>query len=492
MVAHDGRMINPKVAPVGWTVRTRLMVGICLIVALGITTAGSAAFLIERENALTDLDAHLKGRVSAAESIVLGPANVGDPTAAPKPFTSAQSAARAVVAGIVPDLGESTFAIVGEKVAFVPGVKTTVQLDTVSNLVSRVNSDSANGSTVLGSVSTSAGIYRYIAAPITVAGDPTRAVFVMGASVDHALAPVYSQATTYALVSLLTFFVVVSLGWFVSGRLLWPIVVLTRTAERITSRSRSDRVPDGGNDDLSRLGRVMNSMLDRLDAELVRQRQLLDDVRHELNTPLTIVRGHLELVDVHDPVRVAATKELSIDELSRMADLVSDLTRLAESENASLNLEILDVSILTHSIHEKVSTLKGHRWVIGHVGEGSAEIDRSKITEAWLQLLENADKYAPPLSTITLGSTEHGDCWQLWVLDEGPGVPDDARERIFERFGRVSSHRGVRGSGLGLPIVRAIAQAHGGDVTVQPVGTGSRFTITIPKSGFADSGKDPK
>jgi two-component system OmpR family sensor kinase len=477
-------MADSKVTRPGLTVRTRLMIGICLIVALGITAAGSAAFLIERANALTALDAHLKSRVSAAESIVLGPANNADLSAPPKAFTTARAAARAVIGGIVPDLGESTFAIVDGKVAYVPGVQTTFRLDRDSRLVGLVNSQTASDHIVLGSVSTGAGIYRYIAAPITVAGDPTRAVFVMGSSVDQALASVYSQATTFAIVSLVTFLTVVALGWFISGRLLWPIVVLTRTAERITSRNRADRVPTRGNDDLSRLGRVVNNMLDLLDAELVRQRQLLDDVRHELNTPLTIVRGHLELVDVHDPVRVAATKDLSIDELTRMSELVSDLTRLAESEDPVLNIETVDIATLTRAVHAKVSALGGHNWVVGETGEGAAEMDRLRITEAWLQLLENAGKYAPPYSTVTMGSADAADHWQLWVLDEGPGVPENARERIFERFGRATSHRGIRGSGLGLPIVRAIAQAHGGDVTLEQVGSGSRFVITIPKAAL--------
>jgi two-component system OmpR family sensor kinase len=456
------------------------MLGICLIVLFGIAAAGSVAFLIERGDALSALDAHLGNRVAAAKSIVLGPANPDDATATPVPFTSASSAARAVIAGIVPDTGESTFAVVDGKTSFVPGVRTTVRLEKEPGLASRVSSETAGGQVVLGSVTTATGVYRYIAAPITVAGDKTKAVFVMGASVDQALAGVYSQARTFAVVSLITFLVVVVLGWFISGRLLWPIVLLTRTAERITSRNRDERVPARGNDDLSRLGRVVNSMLDRLDAELERQRQLLDDVRHELNTPLTIVRGHLELVDVNDPERVQATKALGLDELSRMTDLVSDLTRLAESEDSALNIEEVDVAILTRAVHLKATALPGHAWAIGQVTEGRAPMDRLKITEAWLQLLENAGKYAPPASTITMGSTASEAGWRLWVVDEGPGVPEDARERIFERFGRVASHRGIRGSGLGLPIVRAIARAHGGDVTLETAGPGSRFVITIP------------
>lgn len=464
------------------------MLGLCVVVALGLAAAGSVSFLIQRADALAQLDAHLRSRVDAARMIVLGPADPSSPT--PTRFTSASDAARAVIAGTVPDAAESTFALVDGKLAYVPGVPTTVRLDRDATVVSAAARETAGGRTVLGSATTASGVYRYIAAPIRVAGDSTTAVFVMGASVDQALSGVFSQARTFALVALVTLLIVAALGWFASGRLLLPIAVLTRTAERITSRNRSERVPTRGNDDLSRLGRVLNGMLDRLDAELERRRRLLDDVRHELNTPITIVRGHLEILDVHDPELVRATRDLSIDELGRMSSLVSDLTRLAESEDAPLEIAEVDLEQLTHDVQQRAGSLGPQRFAFGGAAAGTARLDRSKIFEAWLQLAENAGKYAPPDSAITIGSTVIGRDLLLWVLDEGPGVPDDARERIFERFGRVASHRGTRGSGLGLSIVRAIARSHGGDVAHAPVGGGSRFTITIPLNDASSSGQE--
>src|ERR1700712_1344366 len=133
----------PSSARTGWTVRSRLMLGICLIVALGIAAAGSVAFLIERSDALSALDAHLKSRVTAASAIVHGPANADDATAPAVPFTSSAAAARAVVAGIVPDIGESTFALVQGKTSYVPGVKTTVRLEKVAGLVATVTHETA-------------------------------------------------------------------------------------------------------------------------------------------------------------------------------------------------------------------------------------------------------------------------------------------------------------------------------------------------------------
>lgn len=472
----------------GWTVRARLMLGICLVVALGLAAAGSVAFLIQRGDALTALDAHLENRVGAARAIVLGPSDPDEPT--PTPFTSTSDAARAVIAGIVPDAGESTFALVDGRLAYVPGVATSVRLDRMPGFVETTARQTAGGHTVLGSIATAEGVYRYIAAPIRIAGDPTTAVFVMGASVDQALSGVFSQARTFALVGLVTMLIVIALGWFVSGRLLLPIALLTRTAERITSHNHAERMPARGNDDLSRLGRVVNRMLDRLDSELERRRRLLDDVRHELNTPITIVRGHLEILDVGDAEQVRAARDLSLDELTRMGELISDLTRLAESEDAPLDVAEVEVAELTRAALLRAGTLGPQRFVIGATATGTARMDRSKISEAWLQLVENAGKYAPADSVVTIGSAVAGRELLLWVQDEGPGVPEEARERIFERFGRVASHRGARGSGLGLSIVRAIARSHGGDVAHAPAGDGSRFTITIPLDDASPGGEE--
>ncbi|MDZ4044531.1 MAG: sensor histidine kinase, partial [Rhodoglobus sp.] len=143
-------------------------------------------------------------------------------------------------------------------------------------------------------------------------------------------------------------------------------------------------------------------------------------------------------------------------------------------------LELVDAADLTADVFAKAAVIPGREWNLGEVAHATARMDRARITQAWLQLADNAAKYSPDGSRIELGSTQWDDVVELWVSDEGPGIPNDARERIFERFGRVDTGRGVGGSGLGLPIVAAIADAHGGYVALDSGPGGSRFGIVLP------------
>jgi len=226
-------------------------------------------------------------------------------------------------------------------------------------------------------------------------------------------------------------------------------------------------------------------MLDRLDGAMTSQRQLLDDVRHELATPITIVRGHLELLDPEDVDDVEATRLLAIDELDRMARLVDDIESLTDSQRMSLTLTATDVGDLTEEVFAKASGIPGHEWVLESAVQVSAPLDVGRITQAWLQLVDNAAKYSPHGSRIRLGSTGRGKEVEFWVADRGSGIPPGSEQRIFERFGRADTGRGIRGSGLGLPIVQAIATAHGGRVSLESSSEGSRFGIVIPIEDLA-------
>ena len=227
-------------------------------------------------------------------------------------------------------------------------------------------------------------------------------------------------------------------------------------------------------------------MLDRLDEAFTSQRQLLDDVGHELKTPLTIVRGHLELLDPSDPAEVAATRDLALDELDRMSSLVADITELSTAGLAStLDREPVDIEAFTASVHEKATAISPeHEWTLGEQAALTADVDAGRLAQAWLQLADNAAKYSPAGSTIVISSRfdESDDpALVLSVADDGPGVPEALRERIFDRFTRVSGGRGVAGSGLGLSIVQAIAAAHGGWAEVEDTRqAGSLFSIRLP------------
>jgi signal transduction histidine kinase len=223
-------------------------------------------------------------------------------------------------------------------------------------------------------------------------------------------------------------------------------------------------------------------MLDRLETAFDSQRLLLDDAGHELRTPLTILRGHLELLDPADPADTAATRALALDEVDRMHRLVEDLVTLAKAERPDfVQLAPVDVGRLTDDVLDKARALGQRRWSIDERVEATVWLDAQRITQAWLQLAANAVKFSADGTKVAFGSAvQHGRV-RLWVRDEGPGVSPEDSGRIFERFTRGHAGRGVEGSGLGLPIVTAIAEAHGGTIQLRTrLGEGSTFTLDLP------------
>jgi two-component system OmpR family sensor kinase len=118
--------------------------------------------------------------------------------------------------------------------------------------------------------------------------------------------------------------------------------------------------------------------------------------------------------------------------------------------------------------------------MLAETAEATVALDSARVTQAWLQLVDNAAKYSPHGSRIEIGSTLRSEGVELWVADQGPGIPPEAAERVFARFGRVDSGRGIAGSGLGLPIVKAIAESHGGSVGFVSSPGGTRFSLMLP------------
>jgi len=448
------------------------------------SAAGATTFLLQYQRVMSSLDVTLLSRVSEARVVVLGASNSrtpATPQTALRPFATARAAIEAVISRVLPNSDESTLGIVGNTPTFVPGVATDFNLEQLSGFTKLVVAETAGGKTYLGTVTNSRSSYRYVAAPISVAGSSDRAVFVAAIDINDKLADLSNAFSTYWATVGVTFLIIASLGWYITGRLLRPLTDLRLTAARITSDQHSERIPTKGNDDLAALGDTVNGMLDRLDGAMTTQRQLLDDVRHELNTPISIASGHLELLDITDVREVEATRILVLDELDRVGTLVKDLSLLAESEQMRPRRTVVDVGDFTREFFAKIRVLPGHEWVLGSVGNGSVAFDRETIMQAWLQLVDNAAKYSPEGSEIAVGSSGDTEIVEFWVLNGGPKIPEDARARIFERFGRIDASRGIRGSGLGLAIVNAIAFAHNGVVTLSSSDAQTRFGIRIPR-----------
>ncbi|ALJ19864.1 sensor histidine kinase [Microbacterium sp. No. 7] len=220
---------------------------------------------------------------------------------------------------------------------------------------------------------------------------------------------------------------------------------------------------------------------DRADASFQAQRRLLDDIRHELKTPITIVRGHLEIMDAADGDDVNAVRQLGIAELDRMTRLIGDIDVLATVEAGQVEIGDVHLPTLSARLFELVAVIPGHAWSIEETSDAVIRGDRDRLLQAWLQLADNAAKYTPAGTPIEVGCAAHAAAAQFWVRDHGPGVPPALRHRIFRRFDRGNGRRTVGGSGLGLAIVDAIAKAHGGSCRVADTpGGGATFTLEIP------------
>ena len=473
-----------------WSVRLRILASILVVTALGMGVAGFVTFLVQRDRTLDEIEDRLVARVESAREVLAAPDDAAG-------YSTTREALRAIIARFVPAHDESSLALVDGEPAYVPSMPADFAIESDPALLARVLADATDGAVHRGSIDTSSVSLRYIVAPVTVAGDPEQGLYVVTINVDEELGELTDSFATFAIVAAGALAVIALVGWFVAGRLLRPIRSLSVAASRITASDRRERIPVEGDDDVSELTRTVNDMLDRLDSALTGQRQLLDDVRHELKTPITIVRGHLELLDpaLHDDV--VATRSLAIDELDRMAGLVDDIEAFAETQAAPPVRVPTEVETLTTSVFARArvlstdlpSQLAAHEWQLAEISTAVVDVDPARISQAWLQLADNAAKYAPPGSTISIGSTTAGSSGskeasvELWVQDEGPGIPAGAEERVFERFGRIDTGRGIHGSGLGLPIVRSIARAHDGDVTLVRIGGGSRFVIALPLGG---------
>ncbi|TKV25893.1 HAMP domain-containing histidine kinase [Arthrobacter sp. NamB2] len=285
------------------------------------------------------------------------------------------------------------------------------------------------------------------------------------------------------------------IAWLVAGQILRPIRDVRRVAAEISESDLTARVPVQGRDDVAALAVTFNDMLDRLEQAYVTQRRFIDDASHELRTPITVIRGHLELID-DDPASRAATLSLVDGELSRMARIVSDLLLLVKAERADfVQPAPVDIAVLMLDLEAKMQALGDRRWLLMEVAEGVVAVDSQRITQAVLQLGANAVQYTPEKSDIKLGSAFEGtgDDRQLriWVQDSGPGVTKEEAAVIFERFEHGSANAlpadrlhnsGQRGgAGLGLSIVRAIADGHGGSAWVRSEpGRGSTFGLLLP------------
>jgi signal transduction histidine kinase len=464
--------------PRALTVRGRIVGVVVAVAAVGIFVSGFAAYAVERQRVLDAVEERLLASVESVRFVV----DEGT-------WTGLEPALAAVVQQVNPDDNAGSMGIIDGRAALVPGVAVDAPLDRRPGLVERVVAETSGDRVVVGTfVGADDVALRYIATPVRLADDPAEGVFVAAYDLRAELAELDQAAAVFIAAAAVTVLVLAAVAWVVAGRLLRPLRELRETAERITATASAERIPVRGHDDVSELAVTVNDMLDRLDGAIEAQRRLLDDVGHELKTPITIVRGHLELLDPADPAEVEEARELAIDELDRMASLVGDLTEMARiGTPAELEPVDTDVAELTAAIVAKARAIRGAEVLEGPVAEVRAVVDPGRITQAVLQLAQNAVTHGG--GTFTIGSLSDAATGEIrfTVADRGPGIPESQQARVFERFGRTGQGRGASGSGLGLAIVEAIARAHGGRVELASTpGFGAAFSIVVPAERSAD------
>ncbi len=338
--------------------------------------------------------------------------------------------------------------------------------------------------------STAVGEARYLAAPL-LDGSQVVATFVVVFFPDEERDEALQAVRIEALAGLVALLITGVFAWSIAGRVLKPVRDLTRIARNITDRDLSGRIPVSGRDELSELSETFNEMIERLELGFQGQRAFLDDVAHELRTPITIARGHLELMS-DDPGERAETLAIVDDELERMNRYVDDLLLLAKAETADfLQPHPLDLGELAVGLRQRLSTLADRHWVVdASPAPGALAIiaDEARLTQAILSLATNAVQHTDVGDTIAIGVEATGPDGapsgaRLWVRDTGRGLEPGLAEHLFDRRIRGAASRASRadGLGIGLAIVAAIARAHRGTIEAvnEPSG-GARFVITLP------------
>jgi len=280
-------------------------------------------------------------------------------------------------------------------------------------------------------------------------------------------------------------------GWLLARRALRPVDRMTRTALRISGEHLDERLQETESDDeLNRLAKTLNDMLGRLDDSFHQMRQFSADASHELQTPLTIIKGEMEVAlrSPRSPEEYQRVLKSGLEEIDRINHLVEGLLLLARADAGVLRLDFQPVEIkeLLQEIREQMKVVADdHAISLDLILPEPVYVrgDREHLRRLLLNLVNNAIKYTPAGGSVTLSLDSGPDWASLKVVDTGIGLSKDEQEQIFSRFHRATETRSrdEKGVGLGLNIVRSIVEAHGGRIHVKSApGQGSTFTVFLP------------
>ena len=470
-------------------IRTRIALAVIVLVGLALGLVGVALFAVQRAATEAQVIADLGRAMDEFETLATEGVDpqTGQPFADPSRLllVALQRTALSPTEGELAVVNGAIRYTAPEAVSFRPELDRELRLHLLP--LTGLNESTQ------GEVETQVTRYRYYVMPVVFGGHPDRGALIRLVDLSAELEQVNQVMRVYLLVAFGSMLLVAAFTWVFAGRLLRPIEWLREVASSIRQEDLTTRVPVTGSDDLTALTVTINRMLDRVQDSVESQRRLLDDVGHELRTPVTVVRGHLELMDVDDPEDVQATQALAIDELDRMGGLVNDLITLAKSDSPDfIHKDWSNIAVLTDATLEKARALGDHRWRLSQVATVDAFVDPNRITQAWLQLAANADKYSEAGTKIEIGSAVEDDELRMWVADEGIGIAAEDMDLIRSRFGRSSAGKAFNdGAGLGLAIVGSIVASHDGRLDIESTpGAGSKFTMVLPLTPQQEDGAE--
>ena len=384
-------------------------------------------------------------------------------------------------------------------VQVVRGERVLVSSPEIAGLAPLTNLRPAPGKTVLargGAISPARdGDHQLVALGVRSAdGQPL--VVLVAQSLEPVDNPLRALTTLLLLgVPGLTVFVAGS-TFLLTGRALRPVEAIRARVEAIDASRLGQRVPvPAAHDEVGRLAMTMNDMLDRLDNAAGAQRRFVSDASHELRSPLASVKATVEVARAHPELTSwPHVADVVLEETDRLQTLVTDLLLLARDDERGLQLRDEEVD-LDDLVGQEVARLRLAGPLVVRVSSTAVRVqgDRHRLGRVLRNLVDNAAQHAR--SEVRLALRVDGDRAVIDVHDDGDGVSSDDAERVFERFVRLdeSRSRSGGGSGLGLPIARQIARAHGGDVTFVALGQiGATVRMTLPlRSLMAPAGAPP-
>jgi two-component system, OmpR family, sensor kinase len=334
--------------------------------------------------------------------------------------------------------------------------------------------------------------YRILTVPLMIA-DASAGWLQVGFSMTDLQYTQRLLLIVFGISALFSIIIAGVLGWLVTGQALEPLEKMARITDRITSTDDlSQRIPvnTAQHDEIGKLVLTFNKTLVRLERLFNMQRRFLADVSHELRTPLTVIKGNVGLMRMMNAYDEESLSSIE-SEVDRLTRLVKDLLLMSQAETGRLPLmlEPVELDDLVIEVFEQMTVLSAgiHDIRIENIEPAVVTGDRDRLKQVLLNLGSNAVKFSPENGRIILSLSLRKKWALITISDEGPGIPPEERDYLFERFyrGDKSRKRTVdeTGFGLGLPIAYWITRSHGGRIDVESeIGKGTKFLVWLPVS----------